>query len=97
MIVFDYQIAEISGGGGSPGEGGLVEVGGGSVDEMAREFRLRYPTAVFLPPLLEMERFYAKLGTSVFPLCNTTKTMCSEFSRTEDSSAAPKSIALARV
>ena len=48
-------------------------------------------------PLLEIKRVYAKLAGAFFPRCNTTKIMCSEFSRTEDFSLATKSIALARV
>ena len=45
----------------------------------------------------KIERVCAKLGAAFFPRCKTTKTMCSAFSRTEDSLAASKSMALARV
>src|SRR6476646_11203275 len=37
------------------------------------------------PRLLEINPVYARLGTAFFPRCKTTKTMCSEFSTTEDS------------
>jgi hypothetical protein len=47
--------------------------------------------------VLEINPVYAKLGAAFFPRCKTTKTMCSEFSTTEDSSPASKSIVLARV
>ncbi len=47
--------------------------------------------------LLEIKRLYATLGAAFFPRCNTTKIMCSEFSRREDSSPASKSKVRARV
>ena len=48
-------------------------------------------------PLLEIKPVYATLDGTFFPRCNTTKIMCSEFSATEDSSTAIKSMARARV
>ena len=48
-------------------------------------------------PPLEIKPVYAKLAAAFFPRCNTTKIMCSEFSKTEDLSHASKSTAHARV
>jgi len=49
------------------------------------------------PRLLEINPVYAKLGAAFFPRCKTTKIMCSEFSTTEDSLHASKSMAHVRV
>src|SRR6266403_4660989 len=47
--------------------------------------------------LLEIKRLCATLNAAFFPRCNTTKIMCSEFSRREGSSPGSKSKVRARV
>src|SRR5262245_25066025 len=70
--------------------------GKASNDKRYRTVSAPVSSAIF-PPLLEIRPVYAKLATAFFPRCKTTKTMCSEFSATEDSLPASKSIAPARV
>src|SRR5438132_11385615 len=67
---------------------------------LAEDLQFRRFERTFIVPksrLLEIKPVYATLGAAFFPRCNITKTTCSEFSKTEDSSPANKSTAHAHV